>query len=104
MPSRPCSGVRMLWVGTWLALALACALEFRASKTALAVVCAVGAVLIGNVFRSSALFYVEAGVVRGPEWLHEGVGVVVFVGTAAAIVACVRGIDFGRPWQGLRST
>jgi exosortase/archaeosortase family protein len=83
----PCSGVKMLWTGYYLACALACYYQLNAKRTALACVAAFGAIIIGNTFRAAALFYVEAGAANLPlpDWTHEGAGVVVFTATAIAI-------------------
>jgi exosortase/archaeosortase family protein len=86
----PCSGVRMLWVGLFLAFTLSCVYRLDARRTALAAAGAGGTVLAGNALRASALFYVETGAVGLPSWSHEGVGVVVFAFVAAGILACVR--------------
>lgn len=88
----PCSGVRMLWAGLYLALALASAYRLSAWRTALAATAAVVAVLGGNAMRAAALFYVETGVVDAAAWAHQGVGVVAFAMVAVAIVAGVRRI------------
>jgi exosortase len=88
----PCSGVRMLWVGLFLACALACLYGLRPAAT-LAVLASAGvAILAGNVLRAAALFYVEAGVVEAPGWVHEYVGVVAFAAVASFILTAVRRI------------
>jgi exosortase/archaeosortase family protein len=83
----PCSGVKMLWTGYYLACALACYYQLNAKRTALACMAALGAIIIGNTFRAAALFYLEAGTAKLllPDWTHEGAGVVVFTATAIAI-------------------
>jgi exosortase/archaeosortase family protein len=83
----PCSGVKMLWTGSYLACALACYYQLNAKRTALACMAALGAIIIGNTFRAAALFYLEAGTAKLllPDWTHEGAGVVVFTATAIAI-------------------
>jgi exosortase len=86
----PCSGVRMLWIGLYLALALACVYRLDMRRTVAVVFAAVSAVLAGNALRASALFYIETRVIASPAWSHEGVGLVVFAATAAGILACAR--------------
>ncbi|MGH9851011.1 MAG: archaeosortase/exosortase family protein, partial [Blastocatellia bacterium] len=89
----PCSGVKMLWTGFYLTFTLACYFKLSAKRTWLACALSFVAVIIGNTFRAVALFYLEAGVVNSTfnfpshfsSWTHEGVGVVVFLATAAAI-------------------
>lgn len=88
----PCSGIRMLWAGLYLVFGLACFCGWRQRTTVAMVAVALLAVLLGNVFRSASLFFLEAGLVGAPAWVHPGVGVVVFVGVAATIAG------FGRRW------
>jgi hypothetical protein len=46
-------------------------------------------ILVANVFRAVALFYLEAGVLSLPAWGHEYAGVIAFVLEAAAIISIV---------------
>jgi exosortase/archaeosortase family protein len=95
----------MLWVGMFLACALACLYELRPAKTLLAMGAAAALILAGNVLRAAALFYVEAGVVEGPPWLHEYVGLFAFAAVAVCILAAVRRIrELGRCGIGNSST
>jgi len=75
----PCSGARMLWVGLFLVVTLACLLRLGAGRTLLACLLGVAVILFGNALRVSALTIVERGRVPGPAWLHEGVGVASFL-------------------------
>jgi exosortase len=88
----PCSGIRMLWVGLFLACALACLYELRPLRTFLALAAAFVTILSGNILRAVALFYVEAGVVAAPPWAHDYVGVVSFAAVAGLILITVRQI------------
>jgi len=83
----PCSGVKMLWTGFYLTFTLTCYYKLDSKRTALACAATFVAIIIGNIFRAAALFYVEAGAANLslPKWTHEGVGVVVFAATAIAI-------------------
>ncbi len=83
----PCSGARMLWVGLFLAVTLACLLRLGAGRTVLACALGTGAVLFGNALRVCALTLLERGRVPGPAWLHEGVGVSAFIPVCLAIGA-----------------
>ncbi|MHB9106943.1 MAG: archaeosortase/exosortase family protein [Armatimonadota bacterium] len=83
----PCSGVKMLWVGCYLACVLACAFRFGWRGTALAVGGTVLLVLLGNALRAVTLFLPEAGVIRLPAWGHDGIGLFVFALTAIGIAA-----------------
>lgn len=86
----PCSGVRMLWAGLYLAFTLACFYELSARGTFFTVIVALLSIVFGNVLRSAALFYVEAGVITCPSWTHPAVGVITFAFTAAIIMLCVQ--------------
>jgi exosortase/archaeosortase family protein len=76
----PCSGVRMLWAGMFLALALSSFLRLSQWRTVALSVVAIAAVILGNVLRAASLFYVEAGILVIPSWCHEAVGTVAFLG------------------------
>ena len=82
----PCSGARMLWVGLFLAISLACLLRLGTGRTLLAGLLGVGVILFGNAMRVCALTFVERGRFPGPVWLHEGVGVASFIPVCLLIV------------------
>jgi exosortase/archaeosortase family protein len=88
----PCSGIRMLWVGLYLTCTLVCLYELSPLKTLLALAAALVVIMFGNVFRATALFYVEAGNFEVPHWTHDYAGVVAFAVVACVIVASVRQI------------
>jgi exosortase/archaeosortase family protein len=81
----PCSGVQMLWSGCYLTFTLAGVYGLSGWKTAGATLLACLAVLLGNALRAAALFYIEAGIITAPAWVHTGIGLVVFVGLALSI-------------------
>ena len=81
----PCSGVKMLWTGCFLACAMAAAFHFGWRDTALALGGTVIVVILGNALRAAALFFPEAGVFPLPAGGHDGVGIFVFALTAASI-------------------
>jgi exosortase/archaeosortase family protein len=85
----PCSGVKMLWTGMFLALALAAILRVGNWRTVVAAALALVAVFVGNVVRSTGLFYLEAGIFPAPHWYHNGIGLVAFAMTAGGIAWCV---------------
>src|SRR5262249_39732051 len=86
----PCSGVKMLWAGMFLTFTRACLFRLNAGRTILAAAFAFATIVLGNVLRSTALFYIEAGIVNLPSFAHTGIGVVVFGMTASAIAYGVR--------------
>jgi exosortase/archaeosortase family protein len=81
----PCSGVQMLWAGCYLTFTLAGVYGLSGWKTAGATLLACLAVLLGNALRAAALFYIEAGIVVGPAWVHTGIGMAVFLCLALSI-------------------
>lgn len=93
----PCSGVRMLWTGLFLALALAAVWRLTPARTLAAVGLALIAVLLGNVLRATALFFPEAGLLHLPGWGHAGIGVVSFLLVAAGIAWGVHALGRRRP-------
>jgi exosortase/archaeosortase family protein len=100
----PCSGVRMLWAGLYLACTLASLYGLRFWKTLLALACAFCAIIAGNIFRAVALFYLEAGIVEMPGWAHDYAGAVAFLLVAASIVTAVQLIRGEKPCGELLST
>lgn len=87
MIDEPCSGIRMLWAGLFLAATIACFAEMRLWRAACTFALAVLALVAGNVVRSGVLFFVEAKIVKGAAWWHEGAGIAAFVCVAACIVS-----------------
>jgi exosortase/archaeosortase family protein len=83
----PCSGARMLWVGLFLAVTLACMLKLGTARTLLVCVLGVGAILFGNGLRVSALTLMERGMDSIPLWLHESVGITSFIPVCLMIAA-----------------
>ena len=100
----PCSGVRMLWAGVYLALAAAFHLRLSNFRTASAAALSVGAVLMGNGIRSAALFHMETGIIALPHWYHAAIGLVAFAGTALVIVWAVTRMAGGPRWVSASSS
>jgi len=96
----PCSGVKMLWVGCYLACVLACAFRLGWRGATLAIGGTVLLVLLGNAFRAMALFLPEAGVLHLPAWGHDGIGLFTFGLTAIGIVAYLRMLQRRRSCAG----
>jgi exosortase len=82
----PCTGVRMLWTGLYLNFTLACLAEHSSARTWLTHSFSMLVIFLGNVLRSSALFYTESGILHGPAWAHQGIGLAVFALIAVAIL------------------
>ena len=90
MVDAPCSGVKMLWVGSFVA-SLMSVLQALTSKQT--IVCMVGAavlLLVANALRASALFYLELDLIKLPPVAHDLVGLVMFASTLVGIAALVR--------------
>jgi exosortase/archaeosortase family protein len=95
----PCSGVKMLWAGLVLAQALSALRGHGPLGTAAMAAAAFGAVALGNIMRTTALFFLETGVVHGPAWAHSAVGVAAFIAAAGLISWMGRtGPRRGAPW------
>ncbi len=92
----PCSGVRMLWTGLFLACALICAYGLRFWKASVVILASFVLIIIGNIMRAVALFYTEAGILPLPAWTHEAIGVVMFVFTGILILIVTNFIERGR--------
>ena len=96
MVDAPCSGVRMLWFGFYLAAVLACWSRLSSARTGL-LFCATFVLVIGaNVIRATALFFKETGVVALPEWTHSGIGLAIF-GLAALLILRLAATREGQP-------
>ena len=74
----PCSGIKLLWVGLYMVFTLACFYQLKLRKTLVLFGAGLFSIIIGNVLRSSALFYTEAGLVPSYAWMHEGIGLIAF--------------------------
>lgn len=93
----PCSGVKMLWAGLYLACALAASWRLSLART-LAAAALAGLVVVGaNAVRAAALFHTEAGLLILPAWTHQAIGVVCFIAAALAIYSGVRALQGGAP-------
>jgi exosortase len=85
MVDAPCSGIRMLWFGLYLAAVLACWSRLSNLRSALLFVAAIVLVIAANVLRATALFFKETGIVALPEWTHSAIGLGIF-GVAALLI------------------
>lgn len=92
----PCSGIKMLWTGAYLCCTLAAFHSLTALRTL--GLCGLGflIVLAANILRASALFYIETDLLGLPKTWHDGVGVTVFVLTAASLTLLAQAIQ-GKP-------
>lgn len=86
----PCSGIRMLWATLFFTFVLCCLYRLSGFQTILASVLSIVVVVMANAWRSAALFQLETTKLDCPEWMHEGVGMVVFVLMMVVVVVSVR--------------
>lgn len=87
----PCSGIRMLWFGLYLAAALAALGRLDNRRSVIVLSAAFGLVIAANAVRAALLFFKEAQVVPLPEWTHTGTGLVLFAAALLLIVRLTRG-------------
>jgi len=83
----PCAGIRMLWTGLYLNFTLACFNGLNTIRTWLTYSLSMLIIFTGNVMRVTALFYMETGILHGPPWIHNGIGLVAFTAVTLAIVS-----------------
>jgi len=86
----PCSGVRMLWGGAWLALALSGLAGLGWRRTLAAGVWALAWVTLANAMRVTGLVLAAAGLLPSGKVFHAGIGIASFLCGALAIAASVR--------------
>jgi len=85
----PCSGIKMLWAGLFLAFVLTTFGNLNTLRSMILFTYATIIVVLANILRATALFYIEANVISAPAWSHAGIGVLMFAFTAISIVLCV---------------
>jgi len=95
----PCSGVRMLWGGTLLAVALAALLRLRLARTLALAAATAGTVVLANGVRAAALFFPESGLLVLPLWTHAAVGLVTFAGAAVLVLRCAFVLAPAEGWR-----
>jgi exosortase/archaeosortase family protein len=91
----PCSGVKMLWAGLYLAAALAASYRLPAGRTLAALLLGCAVVVAANAVRAASLFQIEAGLLPLAPWAHQGIGVVCFIAAATGILYGVRALQGG---------
>lgn len=98
----PCSGIKMLWAGYFLAFVLAEFFRLNLVRTLMLTLATLPVLILGNIFRATALFYLEARIIRLPDYLnpdsiHAYIGIVAFALTATAIVYAANFIQHFSP-------
>jgi exosortase/archaeosortase family protein len=92
----PCSGIRMLWVGGYLACVLVLLRRLSFVRTVFVAAASALLILAANVLRAASLFYVETHLETTSLAIHDGVGICVFVLLALGIAGVVRLAHKGR--------
>ena len=82
----PCSGIKMLWTGLYLNFTLACFTGLDQFRTWFSYAGSGLAIFTGNMLRVTALFFLESGIVKGPKWAHEALGLLFFAVVALFII------------------
>jgi len=98
----PCSGVRMLWAGMWLAFTLAGFFGLGAARTVVVGALALVAVVAGNALRATILFFGESGIFRWPDWVHPAVGLACFAAVAGFLFWITKRLDEEAPCRPAR--
>ena len=89
MVDAPCSGIQMAWVAYFTAFASAAWLRLP-DRLLLRRIPLLGAlVLVGNILRNSLLVLQETGRLGWPAWMHEGIGLLVFIAVCALVLRIV---------------
>jgi exosortase/archaeosortase family protein len=92
----PCSGVKMLWTGCYLSCTLAALHRLKINATLVLGAVTFGLVILSNVFRATALFFIEADIINLPKDWHAAIGVIVFILTALGVAALAQKLGLHR--------
>jgi exosortase len=86
----PCSGIRMLWAGLFLAALLSCLARASLTRCLFNGMVAFAIILAANVLRNTFLFAKEAGILDLPAWTHSATGLVAFLVAGLLIAGVTR--------------
>jgi exosortase/archaeosortase family protein len=89
MVDAPCSGIQMAWVAYFTAFATAAWLRMGDRELLRRLPLLGVLILAGNILRNSLLILQETGRLDWPSWMHEGTGLLVFVGVCALVLRYV---------------
>ncbi len=82
----PCSGIKMMWAGFYLAMTLSCFHRLSPLKTCGMALLALPVIIFGNTIRTTGLFFAESGIIQLPEWSHSVIGMITFILISFAIL------------------
>lgn len=91
MVDAPCSGIQMAWVAYFTAFATAAWLRMSDRQLLRRLPLLGVLILTGNILRNSLLILQETGRLDWPGWMHEGTGLLVFVGVCALVLRYMAG-------------
>ncbi|VAW75506.1 hypothetical protein MNBD_GAMMA12-1918 [hydrothermal vent metagenome] len=83
MIDGPCSGIKMMWTGSLMVFSIVAYYNLTLKQSFRLAVIAFTSILIANILRICALFYIETTQLNAP-WLHDAVGLVCYF--AATII------------------
>lgn len=86
MVDAPCSGIQMAWVAYFTAFATAAWLRMGDRQLLRRLPLLGVLILAGNILRNSLLILQETGRLDWPGWMHEGTGLLVFIGVCALVL------------------
>ncbi|HZX15732.1 MAG TPA: exosortase Q [Pseudomonas sp.] len=89
MVDAPCSGIQMAWVAYFTAFTTAAWLRLSDRQLLRRLPVLGVLVLAGNILRNSLLVLQETGRLDWPGWMHEGTGLLVFVGVCTLVLRYV---------------
>ncbi len=74
----PCSGIKMMWTGSFLVFSFVAYFNLSFTQSVKLSLMAFTAILIANILRINALFYIESGLFESLQWMHEPLGLVCY--------------------------
>jgi exosortase/archaeosortase family protein len=89
MVDAPCSGIQMAWVAYFTAFVTAAWLRLSDRQLLRRIPLLGVLVLSGNILRNSILVLQETGQLGWPAWMHEGTGLLVFIGVCLLVLRYV---------------
>lgn len=89
----PCSGIKMLWTSTLVALVAASWLRLNWWRFGVTLLALPVIVVIANALRCAALFHLESGRLDLPAWAHAATGILIFALAAVAQLGVARRLE-----------
>ncbi len=83
----PCAGIKMMWTGLFLNFTLATYRNLGFFSTWFSTSFTLFIVFIGNILRTTLLFFTESGIINAPDIAHQGIGIFVFALIAMTIIS-----------------